>query len=138
VEVDETTGQVRVLTIISANDVGKALNPPAIKAQIYGGVVMGVGFALSEEYKMEQGVNLTDTYGKCGIPTADQVPEIIPIIVEVPHPDGPQGVKGFAEAPFLATAPAIMNAIYDAVGVRINSLPARPDKVLKAIKESAQ
>jgi aldehyde oxidoreductase len=137
VEVDETTGKVRVLTVISANDVGKALNPPAIERQIYGGVVMGLGYALSEGYYLEQGVNLTDTYGKCGIPTADMVPEIIPVIVEVPHPDGPQGAKGFAEAPSLATAPAIINAIYDAVGVRIDSLPAKPDKVLKAIRSKS-
>ncbi len=133
VEVNPDTGDVKVLTVISANDVGKAINRQVIEGQIEGGVVMGVGYALSEEYVIEEGINLTDTLRKCRIPTADKTPEIIPAIVEVPHPDGPQGAKGFAEAPYLSTAPAIMNAIYDAVGVRISSLPADKKKVKAAL-----
>jgi aldehyde oxidoreductase len=138
VEVDPTTGEVRVLKIISANDVGKAINRQAIEGQIQGGVVMGLGYALSEEFVMKDGINLTDSLHKCKIPTANQTPEIIPVIVEVPHPAGPQGAKGFAEAPSLATAPAIVNAIYDAVGVRIYSLPATRQKVLQALREAAK
>ncbi len=133
VEVDEATGEVKVLKVISANDVGKVLNRDAIVGQIQGGVVMGLGFALSEHYLVENGINITNTLGKCRLPSADMVPEIIPVIVEVPHPDGPEGVKGFAEAPSLATAPAILNAIYHATGVRIKHLPADPEKVKAAL-----
>jgi CO/xanthine dehydrogenase Mo-binding subunit len=134
VEVDETTGEVKVLKIISANDVGKVLNYDAVVSQIQGGVMMGLGFALSEHFIRENGINLTNTLGKCRIPDADMTPEIIPVVVEVPHPDGPEGVKGFAEAPSLATAPAILNAIYNAVGVRVKDLPADPERVLEALK----
>jgi CO/xanthine dehydrogenase Mo-binding subunit len=136
VEVDTTSGEVRVLTVISANDVGKIINRQAIEGQIHGGVMMGLGYALSEEFVVEQGINLTDSLHKCRLPTADQTPDIIPVIVEVPHPLGPQGAKGFAEAPSLATAPAILNAIYDAVGVRITALPADKKKVKAALKQA--
>jgi CO/xanthine dehydrogenase Mo-binding subunit len=98
--------------------------------------MMGLGYALTEEFIVEAGINLTDSLHKCRIPTADQTPEIVPVIVEVPHPLGPQGAKGFAEAPSLATAPAIVNAIYDAVGVRITSLPADKKKVKLALQNA--
>jgi aldehyde oxidoreductase len=136
VEVDPKTGEVKVLKIIAANDVGKALNPQIIKGQIAGGVMMGLGFALSERFLIEKGINLTDSLHKVRIPTADQTPEIIPVIVEVPHPFSPQGMKGFAEAPSLATAPAILNAIYDAVGVRIRDIPADKEKVRAALEQA--
>jgi CO/xanthine dehydrogenase Mo-binding subunit len=135
VEVDTGTGEVKVLAIVSANDVGKIINRQAIEGQIHGGVMMGLGYALSEEFVVEQGVNLTDSLHKCRLPTADQTPDIIPVIVEVPHPLGPQGAKGFAEAPSLATAPAIANAIYDAIGVRITSLPADRKKIKAALQK---
>lgn len=137
VEVNPATGEVKVLTLISANDVGKVINRQAIEGQIHGGVMMGLGYALSEEYLVEKGYNLTNSLHKCRLPTADQTPEIIPVIVEVPHPYGPQGAKGFAEAPSLATAPAILNAIYDALGVRLTSLPADKKKVKAAIQSQA-
>jgi len=95
--------------------------------------MMGVGFALSEQFVIEKGVNLTDSLHKCRLPLANMVPEIIPVIVEVPHPLGPQGVKGFAEAPSLATAPAILNAIYNAAGIRIRDLPADRKRVKEAL-----
>ncbi|TES89021.1 MAG: hypothetical protein E3J88_06625, partial [Anaerolineales bacterium] len=134
VEVDTKTGEVKVLKLISANDVGKALNPQIIKGQIEGGVMMGLGYALSENFLVENGINLTDSLHKVRIPTAAHTPEIIPVIVEVPHPFSPQGMKGFAEAPSLATAPAILNAIYDAVGIRITDIPADRQKILAALK----
>lgn len=133
VEVDVNTGEVKVLQVISANDVGKALNYAIIEGQVHGGVMQGIGFALKEEYVIENGWNLTDSLHKVNLPTASDVPEIIPVIVEVPHPFMPVGVKGFAEAPSMATCPAVMNAIYDAVGVRITSLPAKKEKVLAAL-----
>jgi len=138
VEVDTKTGEVKVLKVISANDVGKALNPHIIKGQIEGGVMMGLGYALSEQYLIDKGYNLTDSLHKVRIPTADQTPEIIPVIVEVPHPFSPQGMKGFAEAPSMATAPAILNAIYDAVGIRIRDIPADKEKVSKALEAKSQ
>jgi CO/xanthine dehydrogenase Mo-binding subunit/aerobic-type carbon monoxide dehydrogenase small subunit (CoxS/CutS family) len=134
VEVDPKTGEVKILTIISANDVGKALNPQVIKGQIAGGVMMGLGYALSERFLIEKGINITDSLHKARVPTVDKTPEIIPVIVEVPHPFSPQGMKGFAEAPSLATAPAILNAIYDAVGVRIRDIPADKEKVCEALQ----
>lgn len=134
VEVDPGSGEVKVLKIISANDVGKVLNYDAIVGQIQGGVMMGLGFALSEQFLMENGINITDSLHKVRMPYADQTPEIIPIVVEVPHPEGPQGVKGFAEAPSLATAPAILNAINNAVGIRIRDIPADKKRVLAGLQ----
>jgi len=136
VEVDPRTGEVKVLKIIAANDVGKALNPQIIKGQIAGGVMMGLGYALSEHFLIDKGINLTDSLHKVRVPTADATPEIIPVIVEVPHPFSPQGMKGFAEAPSLATAPAILNAIYDAVGVRVRDIPADKEKVRAALRKA--
>lgn len=123
VAVDPLSGKVEVLTILSANDVGRIINRQAIEGQIHGGVMMGLGYALSENFVVEQGINLTDSLHKCRVPGAGATPDIRPIVLEVPHPVGPRGVKGFAEAPSLATAPAILNAVYDAVGVRINDIP---------------
>ncbi|MCI0520662.1 MAG: molybdopterin-dependent oxidoreductase [Chloroflexi bacterium] len=134
VEVDERSGEVKVLTIVAAVDVGKTLNQEAVVGQVYGGVMMGLGMALSEQFLVENGINLTDTLHKVRLPSADKTPHIMPVIVEVPHPLGPEGVKGFAEAPSLATAPAILNAIYDAVGVRIKSTPADKQRVLAALR----
>jgi len=135
VEVDEKTGDVRVLTVIAAHDLGKVINRGAVEGQIHGGVMMGIGYALTERYIVEKGINLTDSLRKCGVPTADFTPKVIPILVEVPHPQGPLGAKGFAEGPSLATAPAITNAVYDAVGVRIYDLPATRDRILTSLKE---
>jgi CO/xanthine dehydrogenase Mo-binding subunit len=138
VEVDIETGEVKVLKVIAAVDVGNLLNRKIVEGQIFGGVVQGVGFALKEEFIVKDGVNLTDTLHKYKMPTANDTPEIIPVVVEVPHPFGPQGAKGFAEAPSLATGGAIANAIYDAVGARIYALPAKKDKVLAAIARLSQ
>jgi aldehyde oxidoreductase len=134
VEVDVDTGETRVLTIVSANDVGQVKRPQAIEGQIEGGVMQGVGFALSEEFVVEDGHNVTQTLRAYGLPTIDLMPEeIVPVIVEVPHPFGPHGLKGFAEAPSLATAPAILNAIYDATGVRVTSTPATKKRLLSML-----
>jgi CO/xanthine dehydrogenase Mo-binding subunit len=97
---------------------------------------MGLGYALSEEFVVEGGINLTNSLHKCRLPTADQTPEVVPVVVEVPHPLGPRGAKGFAEAPSLATAPAVVNAIYDAIGVRITTLPADKKRVRAALQSA--
>jgi aldehyde oxidoreductase len=133
VEVDTKTGEVRVLKHIAAFDVGKALNLASIEGQIHGAVAMGMGYALSEEFVVKDGINLTDSLQKCQIPTAYQTPEIVPVVLEIPCADGPYGAKGFSEAPTVNVAPAIVNAIYDAVGVRITSLPATKAKVLAGL-----
>ena len=130
VEVDVETGHVEVLKVIAAHDAGHALIPSAIEGQIQGGVVMGLGYALTEEFVQEQGRILSDSLHKIAIPRSTLAPEIVPIIVEDPDPGGPSGAKGMAEAGAVATAPAVTNAIYDAIGVRIRSLPATKDRVL--------
>jgi aldehyde oxidoreductase len=133
VEVSPETGDVRVLKVLASVDVGRIINRAAIEGQIHGGVMMGIGMALSEQFLVENGVNTTDSLHKVRMPLAEMTPEVVSLIVEVPHPLGPRGAKGFAEAPQLATAPAILNAIYDAVGIRINELPADKRRVKEAI-----
>jgi CO/xanthine dehydrogenase Mo-binding subunit len=123
VAVDAKRGEVDVLHLLSANDVGKIINKQVVEGQIHGGVVMGMGYALSERYLIEEGFPVTTSLHDIRLPTAGKTPQISSLLVEVPHPFGPKGVKGFAEAPSLATAPAILNAIYDAVGVRLNEIP---------------
>ncbi len=135
VGVDIKTGKVKVLTMISANDLGKVLNRQAVEGQIHGSISQGIGYALSEKFEVKDGFNTTTTLNQLKMPLADQTPEIFPVLVEVPHPDGPQGAKGFAESPSLPTAPAILNAVYDAVGVRMRDLPADNKKILAALKE---
>jgi aldehyde oxidoreductase len=135
VAVDEKTGAVEVLDVVACHDVGKAINPQNVRLQIEGSVIMGMGYALSEEFKMEEGWNVTDTLGKCGVPRARRTPNIVPSVVEVTDPDGPFGAKGLGEIASLPTAPAIINAIHDATGIRINDLPARRSRVLAALRK---
>lgn len=134
VEVDTGTGEVQVLGIWAAHDVGRAINPQGIEAQIEGGVVMGLGYAVMEEYTLDQGVPKGPGFSKYILPTSLDIPEIRSVIIEDPDPRSPLKAKGIGEPAMLATAPAIINAIYDAVGVRITSLPASPERVLAAIK----
>jgi aldehyde oxidoreductase len=135
VAVDERTGEVQVLRVIAAHDAGRTINPQAVAGQIEGGIMMGLGYALSEEFALAEGRVVTDTLRKLGVPTIARLPEITTILVENPHSQGPFGAKGMAELPAAATAPAVVNAIYDAVGVRIRDLPARPERVLAGLGE---
>ncbi len=135
VEVDTQTGQVRVLNYQAAHDVGTALNPMLIEGQIYGAAVMGTGYALTEELKLEKGRVVNGNFTDYKLLTAkDQVP-VTPIIVETYDPAGPYGAKGIGEPGCVPSAPAIANAIYDAVGIRLSELPMTPERVLKALKE---
>jgi selenium-dependent xanthine dehydrogenase len=136
-EVDERSGEVRVLKIIAAQDVGKAIHPQNIRGQIEGGVVMGMGYALSEEFVVDKGYVVTDTLRKCQVPRITQVPEIVPLIVEDPHSQGPFGAKGMAELSVASSAPAIANAIHHALGVRIRALPITPEKILAALQQAS-
>lgn len=136
VEVDTETGEVTVLRVVAAHDVGKAINPLAIEGQIEGGVAMGLGYALIEEVILDRGKPLTPTLAEYLIPTAKDVPrEVVSLIVEEEEPTGPFGAKGVGEPPNIATAPAIINAIYNAVGIRITELPATPEKIRQLLKE---
>jgi CO/xanthine dehydrogenase Mo-binding subunit len=126
--VDTLTGEVHVAKIIAAHDVGKAIHPANVKGQICGGVAMGIGFALMEEFTPGRTLSMKDYH----IPTAADVPEILPIIVESAEPSGPYGAKGVGEPALIPTAPAILNALADALGQRIYDLPANLERVLEA------
>ncbi len=134
VEVDTWTGEVQVLGIWAAHDVGRAINPRGVEGQIEGGIVQGLGQALMEEYITEKGHTITHGFAKYILPTSLDIPQINSIIVEDPDPKSPLRAKGIGEPALVPTAPAIMNAIYDAIGIRIKSLPATPEKILHALK----
>ena len=135
VEVDTETGEVTVLNLIAAQDVGRAINPMAVEGQIEGGVGQGVGYALMEEVVVENGVIQNPSFSDLLIPTSLDIPPISSIIVEVPEPTGPFGAKGTGEPPACPTAAAIINAIYDAVGVHITSTPVTAEKVYMALQK---
>ena len=134
VEIDEETGMIKAKRIASAHDVGTALNPLSVRGQITGGVVMGLGYALHERLQFEDGRVINPSFMDYKLPSAEQIPEIISIPVEVPLPEGPYGAKGIGELAVVGIAPAIGNAIYDALKVRIKELPLFPERVLTAIE----
>ena len=138
VEVDRETGQVKILNYIAAHDVGKAINPMLLEGQIYGGGLMGIGYALGETMIYEKGHLKNGNFLDYKMPTAKDVPPVQAVIVETDEQAGPFGAKGIGEPGLVPTAPAIANAIYDAVGVRIRDLPITPEKVLRALQEKAR
>jgi CO/xanthine dehydrogenase Mo-binding subunit len=125
---------VQVLGIWAVHDVGRAINPRGVEGQIEGGVVQGLGQALMENYEMVDGHTTTHGFAKYILPTSLDIPQINCTLVEDHDPLSPLGAKGIGEPALVPTAPAIMNAIYDAIGVRIKSLPASPEKILHALK----
>jgi xanthine dehydrogenase molybdenum-binding subunit len=136
VEVNTLTGEVKVLHVISANDVGHAINPLGLRGQIEGGVVMGVGHALLENFITKDGYVVTDRMSRYRIPSIMHTPEITPIVVEDPTKDGPYGAKGVGEIVLIPTPPAITNAIYNAVGVRFDYLPVDQEKLLWEMRKA--
>jgi 4-hydroxybenzoyl-CoA reductase subunit alpha len=134
VEVDITTGKIKVLNMVAAHDCGRAINPMLVEGQLEGSVVGGMGQALYEDVLTEKGQVLNPSFLDYGLPTAMEVPSISSVEVETDDPEGPFGAKESGEGTQLAPAPAIINAIYDAIGVRFKSLPVTPDKVLEALK----
>jgi xanthine dehydrogenase molybdenum-binding subunit len=136
VEVDTLTGEVRVLRVIVANDVGKAINPLGLQGQVEGGVMMGLGNALTEHFIVDEGRVFTDRLARYRMPSVIHTPEIISIIVEHPTADGPYGAKGVGEIVSIPTTPAITNAIYNAVGVRIDRLPVDQAEIRRRINLS--
>jgi len=135
VEVDTETGRVDVLRIVAAHDCGTPINPTLVEGQIQGGVTMGIGYTFSEEIVFEEGVQVNSTLRDYIVSTSMDAPPIDVVIVDNFDPTGPFGAKGVGEPILVPTAPAILNAVYDAVGVRLSSLPATPEKVLNALKE---
>ncbi|WP_411908753.1 molybdopterin-dependent oxidoreductase [Mesorhizobium sp. ESP7-2] len=130
-EVDLRLGTVKLIRIIAAHDVGKAINPLLVEGQIEGGIAQGIGMALMEEYIPGRTENLHDYL----IPTIGDVPPIETILIEVPDPEGPFGAKGLGEHVLIPTAPAILNAIRHATGVLVTKVPATPSRILAAIRE---
>ncbi len=130
IEVNVETGEIKVLKVGAAHDVGRAINPLSLEGQIQGGILMGLGYALQEEFIP----GLTKNFKSYAIPTIWDMPEILPIIVEDPEPTGPFGAKGVGEPALIPTAPAIANALYHATGVRIFDLPLTPERVLRGLK----
>src|SRR5690606_15399726 len=124
--------------IWAAHDVGRAINPRGVEGQIEGGVVQGLGQALMEDYQLVNGRTTTYGFSKYILPTSLDIPQINTIIVEDPDPCSPLGAKGIGEPALIPTAPAIINAIHDAIGVRITSLPATPEKILAALEAKAR
>jgi CO/xanthine dehydrogenase Mo-binding subunit len=135
VEVNKLTGEVRVLKVISANDVGMAVNPLGLQGQVEGGVMMGLGNALTEEFIIENGEVVTDHLARYRIPGIMLTPEITSIVVEHPTTEGPYGAKGVGEVCSIPTTPAITNAIHNAVGVRIDRMPVDQEMIASELRE---
>jgi len=136
IEVDEETGVITPIKYVAAVDCGIVINPELTKGQIIGAIVNGIGYALTEEYKFgENGKVLNPNFMEYRIPSSRDIPEIVPILVETYEPTGPLGAKSVSEININGPIPAIGNALYDALGIRLGSSPYTPDKVLKALKE---
>jgi CO/xanthine dehydrogenase Mo-binding subunit len=134
VAVDMETAEVEVLSIVASHDVGKAVNPLNVTGQIEGGVSMGLGYALSEEVVVQRGGIRNPQFTDYIVPSAMDVPEIVSLIVESEEPTGPFGAKGVGEPALLPTAPAIMNAVAAATGIRVTQIPITPGTLLNLMK----
>jgi xanthine dehydrogenase molybdenum-binding subunit len=135
VEVDIETGVVRVLRVTAVHDVGRVINSMGAEGQIQGGVVMGLGYALSEELKVEGGRVKNPSFREYKLITSPEVPFIDVAFIETLDPEGPYGAKGIAEAPAICTGAAVANAVRHAVGGRFTSLPLTPERVFAELHE---
>lgn len=134
VQVDKDTGKVDVLKVIAVHNVGKAIFRAGIEGQIQGGVAMGLGYALSEQVIFSDGRPLNDSFLDYRLPTMLDVPEIVPVIVEKEKARIPEDIRGVGEPPTIPTAAAIANAVYDAVGIRVNNLPLTPERIYRGLR----
>jgi CO/xanthine dehydrogenase Mo-binding subunit len=133
-EVDLETGYIKILRLISADDVGQAINPALVEGQIEGAVVQAVGYAITENFITKNGHILTDQLSTYLIPTVLDIPDAVDsVILEVAEPNGPFGARGLGELPFLPVAPAIAAALHDATGVWFNEFPLTPERVLRGL-----
>ena len=137
VEVDEETGEVQILKLSAAHDVGRAINPNGCTGQVEGALGQGIGTALFEEMSLEDGRVLNPNLIDYKIPCTLDLPPLVPILVEEAHPEGPYGAKGVGEPGLAPTAAAIANAVYDALGVQIKTIPLTPERVLGALEGGA-
>jgi len=138
VEVDEVTGQVEVLEYWAAHDVGQAINLASVEGQIQGGVVQSIGYALFEEMLWDNGRLINPSMMDYKIPGMADVPyKIHPLLIEMPEDSAPFGAKGVGEICCVGPAPAITNAIKDAVGARVTQIPATPERVLDAMQNNS-
>ena len=133
VAVNNQTGEVKLLEIVSSHDLGKAINPMMAEGQVFGAVAMGIGFALMEAMVEKNGAVCNQSFKHNYMPRTTDMPPLVSLLIESDDPNGPYGAKGLGEPALTAIAPAIANAIYDAVGVRIRSLPINPEILLKEI-----
>lgn len=138
VEVDTWTGGVRLTKITAVQDVGRVINELGLEGQIEGGIAMGIGFGLSEDLKIEDGVVRNPSFRDYKVVTAPEMPEVELHFVEKDEKEGPYGAKGIAELPTIVTAPAIANAVYNAIGVRFNDPPITPEKIVRALHGGAE
>ena len=137
VEVDEDTGRVDVLRYTVVQDAGKAVHPSYVEGQMQGGAVQGIGWALNEEYIYGDDGKLQNAgFLDYRMPVCSDVPMIDTVIVEVPNPAHPYGVRGVGETPIVPPMAAITNAVKDAIGVRFFELPMSPPKVLAAMEKN--
>jgi CO/xanthine dehydrogenase Mo-binding subunit len=138
VECDADTGMVKVERVWLAHDIGKALNPLLVEGQIEGGVYMGLGEALFEEHAFRDGLHKGPSLLDYKIPTTLEMPPVEIILIESIDPEGPFGAKEVGQGPLLPVAPAVANAVHDALGVRIDEVPITPDKVVAALRRKAR
>jgi len=131
VEIDRETGVSRVLKVISANDVGRAINPLQVKGQIEGAVLQALGYAKMENFRQKNGEPLTNSLATYLVPTIMDIPgKLESIIIEEPDPNGPMGARGMGEMPFVPFAPAFTSAVHDAVGTWFDQIPLLPEKLI--------
>ncbi|MHC4766459.1 MAG: xanthine dehydrogenase family protein molybdopterin-binding subunit [Planctomycetota bacterium] len=133
-EVDTATGVVKLLEVTAAHDIGRVINALGAEGQVEGGVVMGMGYAISENLVVEEGLVRNPSFCDYKLITAPEIPRINAHFIETQDPEGPVGAKGIGEAPAICTAPAIANALYNATGVRFYELPLTPERVLRALE----
>ena len=134
VEVDPATGAVKVLRFVTAQDVGRAIHPSYVEGQLQGGAAQGIGWALNEEYIYDEAGRLTNAgFLDYRVPVASDLPRIETVLVEVPNPNHPFGVKGVGEANIVPSLAAVANAVSRAIGQRMTELPMSPPKILKAM-----
>jgi CO/xanthine dehydrogenase Mo-binding subunit len=136
--VDEETGEVTLDDVWIAHDIGRALNPLLVEGQVEGSIYMGIGEALMEEWPFRKGLHKSPSMLDYKSPTTLETPDIHTILVETDDPEGPFGAKEAGQGPLLPVIPAIANAIYHAVGVRLDEVPITPDKILKALELRAR
>lgn len=135
-EVDIQTGEIRVIKVYCADDVGKAINPLQVEGQVHGAIVQAAGYAIMENFIQRDGLPLTNNFSTYLIPTVLDIPDVIaPIILEYPDPQGPFGARGMGEMPLMPLAPAIMDAIFDATGVWFSEFPLTPERVLRGLNK---